>query len=169
MWCLNIVPIILASAICWASVCRPHSVTLYCCGIAFALSSFPIMHALKANAKITNSEITNPEYGAATWSKAKELFKEYMKGFAVAWWGFMISTFLMTFMRGILWMNEGRFRPIGAFLVAIVMLFFLFDAMVTGFVSTNMGDFRKGQFGYAVSMLIEYLAYNLVIFTWGMS
>ena len=47
--------------------------------------------------------------------------------------------------------------------MATTMLFGIYETMVTGWALTNVGNFRRGQFQYAMTLLIEFVIYNAIV------
>ena len=125
----------------------------------FILSSFPLLHRLKTGAKLK-----------CDYDEVKEIpcrIKELFRGFLQTWWGFIIGAFIMTAIRGYCSSMKISFTDIGSFLMATTVLFGLFETMVTGWVVTNMGNYRRGQFGYTLTLVAEFSMYNILLcFAW---
>ena len=92
--------------------------------------------------------------------RLKLLFKEFM----ISWWGFVVAAFLLGVARSISTSMSSFAVDVGLFAVSMTVLFGLFETMTTGWVLTNTGNYKRGQFGYAITLTIEFVFYNVVVF-----
>ena len=152
---MNMVPVVATSIICCLAVSRRYDLILIGCIAFFVLSSFPIMRNLKTQSNL------HPDFEMA--SEIASRIKELLKGFVKAWWGFIVGTFILTVVHPLFVAMKISFVDCLASLMATTMLFGIYETMVTGWALTNVGNFRRGQFQYAMTLLNEFVIYNAIV------
>ena len=153
---LNLLPVLEGILIPWFGLFRRNNVILLVCISLFVLSSLPILSVLGSRVRLQMecrdvSEITG---------RTKLLFKEFF----VSWWGFVAAAFLLGAARCISTAMSSFAMNIGLFVMSMTVLFGLFGTMMTGWALTNMGNFKRGQFGYTLTLIIEFALYNVMLF-----
>lgn len=153
---LNYLPVLEGILVSWFGLFRRNNVMLLLFISLFVLSSLPILSVLGSRVRPQMecrdvSEITG---------RIKSLFKEFF----VSWWGFVVAAFLLGVAKCISTSMSSFAMSIGLFVMSMTVLFGLFGTMMTGWVLTNMGNFRRGQFGYTLTLTIEFAMYNVMLF-----